>query len=109
MQLPCFRCDVLHLASLPPSLPPFLPPSQIPSVSEPLQQFLLGMIEDSSELRSSLQHVTKFSKQHTEEAEQELIDKLVTYILGNEVRKHKMHTSNNSLRLHVSMCSSGVL
>ena len=82
MQLPCYRCDVLHL----PSLLPF-PPSQIPSVSERLQQFLLGMVEDSSELHSSLQHVTKSSKKHTEEAEQELIDRLVTYILGNEVRE----------------------
>lgn len=85
----------------PPSSPlPSLPSSQTPSVSEPLQQFLLGMIEDSLELRSSLQHVTKFSKQHTEEAEQELIDGLVTYILGNEVRRATSplkHVSNISL------------
>ena len=60
-----------------------LPLQQLPLVSDNLHQLLVGMIEDSSEQRSSLALIASLSQQCSGQAEMEHVDRLVTYVLGN--------------------------
>lgn len=52
-------------------------------VTDHLHQLLVGMIEDSSEQRSSLDHIASLSQQCSGQAEMEHVDRLVTYVLGS--------------------------
>jgi len=76
-----------------------LPPSQPPVVTDHLHQLLVGMIEDSSDQRSSLDHIASLSQQCSGQAEMEHVDRLVTYVLGSshEVSSTSVAVSTSQL------------
>lgn len=68
-------------------------------VTDHLHQLLVGMIEDSSEQRSSLDHIASLSQQCSGQAEMEHVDRLVTYVLGSshEVSSTSVTVSTSQL------------
>lgn len=80
-------------------------------VTDHLHQLLVGMIEDSSEQRSTLDHIASLSQQCSGQAEMEHVDRLVTYVLGSshEVSSTSVAVSTHNysaLLLTVLLCGS---